>query len=111
MAYTHMALEAWMSSNRLRFNSAKTQFIWVDTCQQLAKLDMSALAAAFPNFTFSSSVRDLGVTLDRELIFASHINLLSRDCFYQLRQLLTVARSCLLIWKYQADQKWPVRIK
>src|SRR6218665_634922 len=30
------ALEAWMSSNRLRLNSAKTQFIWLGTRQQLA---------------------------------------------------------------------------
>lgn len=82
-----------MSSNRLRLNSAKTQFIWLGTRQQLAKLDMPALATAFPLFTFSSVVRDLGVTLDRELTFAPHINLLSRDCFYQLRQLRTVARS------------------
>ena len=38
-------------------------------------------------------MRDLGFTLDRELTFTLHINLLSRDCFYQLRQLRTVARS------------------
>src|SRR6218665_1046715 len=88
-----MALEAWMSSNWLPLNSAKTQLIWLGTRQQLVKLDMSALAAALPIFIFSSSVRDRGVTLDRELTFASRINLFSRDCFYQLRQLRTVARS------------------
>ena len=31
--------------------------------------------------------------MDQELTFAPHINRLSRDCFYQLRQLRTVARS------------------
>ena len=87
------ALEAWMSSNRLRLNPAKTQFIWLGTRQQLARLDMAALTAAFPLFTLSSVVRDLGVTLDQELTFTPHINRLSRDCFYQLRQLRTVARS------------------
>src|SRR6218665_1290796 len=30
------ALETWMSSNRLRLNSAKTQFIWLGTRQQLS---------------------------------------------------------------------------
>ena len=54
---------------------------------------MSALAAAFPDLTFSSVVRDLGVTLDQELTFAPHINRLTRNCFYQLRQLRTVSRS------------------
>ena len=82
-----------MSSNRLRLNPSKTQFIWLGTRQQLAKLDMSALAAVFPDLTFSSVVRDLGVTLDQELTFASHINRLTRNCFYQLRQLRIVSRS------------------
>ena len=39
---------------------------------------MAALSAAFPLLTFSSAVRDLGVTLDCELNFSTHINLLSR---------------------------------
>src|SRR6218665_2802344 len=63
------------------------------TRQQLARLDMAALSDAFPLLTFSSVVRDLGVTLDCQLTFATHINHLSRDCFYQLRQLRTVTRS------------------
>src|SRR6218665_2264704 len=69
------------------------QFIWLGTRQQLAKLDMVALTSAFPHFTFSSTVRDLGVTLDQELTLAPHINSLCPACYYQLRQLRTVSRS------------------
>src|SRR5678815_1500850 len=87
------ALEAWMSTNRLRLNPSKTQFIWLGTRQQLAKLDLPTIAADFPQFVFSSVVRDLGVTLDQELTFARHINRLCRDSYYQLRQFRTVARS------------------
>jgi len=47
----------------------------------------------FSNYTFFSSVRDLVVILDQERFFAPHLNRLTRDCFYQLRQLGTVARS------------------
>ena len=54
-----------------------------------------ALSDAFPLLTFSSAVRDLGVTLDCQLTFATHINLLSRDCFYQLSQLRTVTSSLI----------------
>src|SRR6218665_241191 len=93
MSSVMRALETWMSSNRLRLNSAKTQFIWLGTRQQLARLDISALSAAFTLLTFCSAVRDLDVTLDCELTFSTHINLFSRDCFYQLRQLRTVTRS------------------
>src|SRR6218665_2994802 len=58
-----------------------------------AKLDLVALTSAFPHFTFSSTARDLGVTLDQELTFAPHIHLLCRACYYQLRQLRTVSCS------------------
>src|SRR6218665_3659872 len=87
------ALEAWKSSNRLRLNSAKTQFIWLGNRQQLARLDMAALSVAFSLCTFSSAMHDLGVTLDWQLTLATHINLLSCNCFYQLHQLRTVTRS------------------
>src|SRR6218665_1591514 len=87
MTFIMGALEAWMSSNRLGLNSAKNQFLWLGTRQQLALLDM----AAFPLLTFSSAMRDLGVTLDCELTFSTYVNLLSH--VYQLRQLRTVTRS------------------
>ena len=56
-------------------------------------MNLIDLSAEFPNYTFSSSVRDLGIILDQALTFAPHLNRLSRDCFYHLRQLRTVARS------------------
>src|SRR6218665_131875 len=54
---------------------------------------MAALSDAFPLLTCSSAARDLGVTLDCQLTFPTHTNLLSRDCLYQLRQLRAVTRS------------------
>src|SRR6218665_1948101 len=82
-----------MSSNRLRLNPTKTKFIWFGTRQQLAKIDLGSLAIKYPHFTFSSSVRDLGVTLDQGLTFVRHINRLCRSCYYQIRQLRVVSRS------------------
>src|SRR6218665_640467 len=93
MSRTMEALGSWMSSNRLRLNPVKTQFIWLGTRRQLAKLDLVALTSACPHFTFSSTVRDLGVTLNQELTLAPHINSLCRVCYYQLCQLRTVSRS------------------
>src|SRR5688572_5052725 len=57
MSRTLDALGMWMSSNRLCLNSAKTKFIWLGTWQQLAKLDLATLAAEFPSYTFSATVR------------------------------------------------------
>src|SRR6218665_4061239 len=67
-------LNSWMSSNRLTLNSAKTQLIWFGTPQQLLKLDHALLSDRFPHFTFHTTVRDLGVTLDSALTFSQHIS-------------------------------------
>src|SRR6218665_3559139 len=50
------ALVALMSSNRLWLNPSKTQYIWMGTRPQLAKLeDLSAIAASFPHKILLSS--------------------------------------------------------
>ena len=84
-----------MSSNRLRLNPAKTKFMWFGTRQQLAKLNLDDLANKFPIYIFAATVHDLGVLLDQKLTFAPHLHRLSRDCYYELRQLRTVARSLM----------------
>src|SRR6218665_3236649 len=86
-------LDSWMSSNRLSLNPSKTQLIWLGTLQQLLKLDFALLAAQFPQFTFLTSVRDLGVTLDNTLSFSADISNLSRSSVYHLRHLRAVRRS------------------
>src|SRR6218665_1788828 len=45
------------------------------------------LADTFPHVAFSTTARDFGLTLDQELIFSEHVNLITRSCYYQLRQL------------------------
>src|SRR6218665_3985731 len=70
-----------------------TGSIWLGTRQQLAKLDLAAMAVRFPHIAFSLTVRGLGLTLDQQLTFAPHINRLCCDCYYQLRQLRVISRS------------------
>src|SRR6218665_1019148 len=51
------------------------------------------LADTFPHVAFSTTVRDLGLTLDQELDLSEHVNLITRSCYYQLCQLRVVMRS------------------
>jgi len=81
------ALSRWMASNCLLLNPFKTQFIWLGGRRQLAKVDLRMLADVFPHVAFSTTVHDLGLTLDQELSFSEHVNLVTRSCYYQLRQL------------------------
>ena len=87
------SLHSWMSSNRLSLNASKTQFIWFGTPQQLLKIDFPLLSEMFPHYSFSSSVRDLGVTLDSSLTFKEHISSLTRSSYFHLRRLRVVRRS------------------
>jgi hypothetical protein len=87
------ALDRWLSSNRLRLNQDKTQYIWLGTRAQLAKIDTDSLCLKFPNVHFSSSVRDLGFILDPVLSLSDHVNSVSRSCFYYLRQLRAIRQS------------------
>src|SRR6218665_3634999 len=79
------------ASNRLLLNPSKTQFIWLGGRRQLAKVDFSMLADTFPYVVFSTTVRDLGFT--QELSCSEHVYLITRSCYYQLRQLRVVMRS------------------
>ena len=57
------------------------------------KLDYTLLSQTFPHFNFSSSVRDLGVTLDSSLTFTEHIANLTRSSYFQLRRLKAIRKS------------------
>jgi hypothetical protein len=83
-----------MSLNRLKLNAEKTEFIWLGTRQQLAKINRQPLDVGGASVTPVNVVRDLGVMVDDELTMAAHVNHVVRSCFYQLRQLRSVRR-CL----------------
>ena len=89
-------IESWMSSNQLKPNASKTEFIWIGTRQQLSKVEEEALMVCGQSVTPMVKVRDLGVFVDRELTMEAHVSNTVRGCMYQLRQLRSVKRSLTL---------------
>ena len=85
-------ISGWMTANRLKLNTDKTQFIWHGTRVQLMKVDINSIKLDGFNIPVSTEVRCLGVVLDGELTFVSHTRQLSRNRFFQLRQLWSVRR-------------------
>src|SRR5688572_21565469 len=67
------SLGNWMSSNRLRLNASKKQYIWLGNGQWLKNIDPQSISADFPYFVFVTSVRNLGVVLGHELTFSKHL--------------------------------------
>ena len=86
-------IDEWMSSNRLKLNTDKTQFIWLGTRQQLQKIGIDHIQLGSNNVKFQTSVGNLGVTLDSHLSMKAHVLRTCRTCYYQLRQLRSVRRS------------------
>ena len=62
-----------MSSNRLKLNADKTQFIWLGSPQQLASVRMEELSIGGAAVAPVDTARDLGVTLDAQLTLDKHI--------------------------------------
>lgn len=86
-------IDRWMSSNRLKLNGEKTEFIWLGTRQQLAKISPAPLQVGGQFLLPLDKVRDLGVIIDSQLAMDAHVSNVVRSCFYHLRQLRTVRRS------------------
>ena len=87
------AISLWMSSNRLKLNGDKTQFIWLGSRQRLSKISKDNLVIQGAKISPLDSVRDLGVIIDCKLTMEDHVNSVVKSCFFQLRQLGSIRRS------------------
>jgi len=86
-----------MSSNRLKLNADKTQFVWLGPALQLDKVGDVHLRVGGVDISLTplDHVRDLGlgVTLDSLLTMKKLTVTVARSCFYHMRQLRSVRRS------------------
>jgi len=67
--------------------------MWLGSSQLLDKIDICVVPVISAHVTVSDTVHDLGVTLDGRLTMADHVAAVCRSCYYQLRQLRSVAQS------------------
>ena len=86
-------IDKWMSSNRLKLNSEKNQFIWLGSSRQLQKVTVDSITLAGSTLSFQSSVNDLGVLIDGRLSMCDHVQRVCRTSYYQLRQLRVIRNS------------------
>src|SRR6218665_2045926 len=80
-----------MSSNLLRLNPSKTEFIIIGLPAQIKKIPDPTIHLSYNSspttFTSDAPVRNLGVTFDPHLSFSNHISNLSRSCCMHIRDL------------------------
>jgi len=82
----------WMGTNRLQLNTAKTEFIWFVPQHRRHQFPLDQLAVGCVQVTPATSIRDLGVYLDSNMLMRSHVNRLVCTCFDILRQIRGIRR-------------------
>jgi hypothetical protein len=88
------AIDRWMSSNRLKLNPDKSQFLWLGTWQQLRKFNPPPMHMPSGLVIHPTTVaRDLGVILDSQLTMDEHVEKTVTTCMLQLRQLRSLRKS------------------
>jgi len=83
----------WMTSNRLKLNPTKTEFMLCATIHMQRLVDRALFIVQGVSISPSPSVRLLGVLIDFELTLTDQVSSTVSSCFYQLRRLRFVRRS------------------
>ena len=83
----------WMSSNRLKLNASKTEFIWLGSTRRLARCTFDPIIIGGVPIKPSSTVCDLGAYIDSGISYTDHVTRLTRTCFFHVCQLRSIRRS------------------
>jgi hypothetical protein len=82
-----------MRSNRLQNNADKADVLWCAIGRRQHLLPTSGVVVDGALVSSSSSVRDLGVLLDADLLMRSQVHITVSKCFWMTRRLRSVRRS------------------
>jgi len=84
---------AWIRSNRLQLNTAKTEVIWCSLTRRQHQIPQSPLVVGSDAVVPVRVVRDLGIYLDCDMMMRTHVAKTVSSCFAVLRQLRSIRRS------------------
>ena len=86
------SISSWMTENRLKLNSEKTEFMLIGTKQQLSKMTFSTVNINNQQIQTRKSVRNLGVIFDAEMKMNEHVNNITRICYGKLREISSIRK-------------------
>ena len=78
-------IKSWMSANMLKLNEGKTEAILCGP--QNKRPDLNSVTVCDAVIPFSSTIRDLGLHLDRGVTLEDHISAVVKGCYFHLRSL------------------------
>ena len=87
-------IASWMGANCLKLNSEKTEVIWFSSHRNLKNIQSYSVRVLESNIFPSKSVRNLGISMDRDLTMSTQISKTKQMCFTSLRQIRSI-KGCL----------------
>ena len=87
------SVQSWMSTNQLKLNPDKTEFLLIGNKRQRSKyLSMFPIELLGVKTNPAKSARNLGVIFDKNFTFRSHISVVCNSCFYHMQDLRRIIR-------------------
>ena len=87
-------IASWMGANCLKLNSEKTEVIWFSSRRNLKNIPNYSVRVLESNIFPSKSVRNFGISMDRDLTMSTQISKTIQMCFTSLRQIRSI-KGCL----------------
>ena len=87
-------IASWMGANCLKLNSEKTEVIWFSSRRNLKNCPSYSVCVLERNIFPSKSIRNLGISMDRDLTMSTQISKTIHMCFTSLRQIRSI-KGCL----------------
>ena len=87
-------IASWMGANCLRLNSKKTEVIWFSSRRNLKNIPSYSVRVLKSNISPSKSVRNLGISMDRDLTMSTQTSKTLQMFFTSLSQIRSI-KGCL----------------
>ena len=81
------AIRAWMTTDKLKLNDDKTEFLIIGTRQQLSKVHIEKLLVGDVSVAPVTAARNLGTWFDTNLSLVTHITKTCKAAFYHLHNM------------------------
>ena len=92
MEHTISKVSAWMTTNKLKLNETKTEFIVFGTQKQLQKMQYDTICIGGESIQGKPCVRNLGAYFDNELKMDTHVNNILKQGYFHIHQIRTIRK-------------------
>ena len=80
----------WMTSNKLKMNKDKTEILLCGTNPKLKNITLDTIKIGEDLISLSCDVKDLGVFIDGNISFNSHVSHIRKCCYGELRRISNI---------------------